>query len=188
MMAVFMLYFDPQVRNSYKEKFLIYFLIQVSRILLLMQSDSEMQGRIVIYPHCTVSLVHSFINYTAVASVVDYAERANSQEPAGAQEITIKTFPDTTIKTAPAFKSIIFESVEKLLPCWGGIATFLQPLQLQPQLGPQTWLQPQVEQVIGQDVALTDETVNDITKRTASKIPTVFYCLFPHLCYSPNFA
>lgn len=90
-----------------------------------MQSDSELYGRVVIDPHCTVSLVHSLINYTAVASVVDDAERADSQEPAGVQDITIKTVPDTIIKTAPAFKSIIFESVEKLLPCWGGIATFI---------------------------------------------------------------
>src|SRR5664280_2635842 len=66
-----------------------------------------------------------YCNYTAVASVVDDAERADSQEPAGAQDIIIKTVPDTIIKTAPAFKSIIFESVEKLLPCWGGIATFI---------------------------------------------------------------
>ena len=69
-----------------------------------------------------VSLVDSLINYTAVASVVDDAERADSQEPAGVQDITIKAVPDTIIKTAPAFKSIIFESVEKLLPCW---ATFI---------------------------------------------------------------
>src|SRR5665647_3295132 len=50
--------------------------------------------------------------------------------------------------------------------CHVGVVSqhLLQPLQPQPQLGPQTWLQPQVEQVVGQGVALTDETVNDITK------------------------
>src|SRR5664280_2635843 len=77
--------------------------------------------------------------------------------------------------------------------CHVGVVSqhLLQPLQPQPQLGPQTWLQtwlqPQVEQVVGQGVALTDETVNDITKRTASKIPTVFFTIcFPIYVHSPN--
>ena len=77
-----------------------------------------------------------------------------------------------------------------------GPQTWLQPQieqvssskpQPQPQSLSQTWLQPQIGQAFDQVVALTDETVNDNTNKTASKTPTVFFTIcFPINPHSPN--
>jgi|SRR5665647_1257321 hypothetical protein len=137
-------------------------------------------------------------------------------EPTHKSQLASKTLPSRPSQT-PSLRPLQHSNPSFLKAlknsCHVGVVSqhLLQPLQPQPQFGPQTWLQPQieqvfatqpqpqpllqtwlqpqVEQVVGQGVALTDETVNDITKRTASKIPTVFFTIcFPIYVHSPNFA
>src|SRR5665647_197671 len=90
----------------------------------------------------SVCLVHSLINYTAVASVVDNAER-----PTHKSQLASKTLPSRPSQT-PSLRPLQHSNPSFLKAlknsCHVGVVSqhLLQPLQPQPQFGPQTWLQP----------------------------------------------